>query len=163
QRTVRVAPVRGDVMALDAKQVQAIFFKAVEALDPVQQAAILARECAADLELRQRVEALLAAHRGPPGIPEPPAGAPAEPPGLPTAGTAPLAGMTDPGETSLVTPRPDPGVTYVQPAEGEGPIALYFLLPSSRPGSLGRLGHYEVLELLGRGGFGIVVRALDDV
>ena len=38
-----------------------------------------------------------------------------------------------------------------------------FLEPSTRPDSLGRLGHYEVLEVLGRGGFGIVFRAFDDV
>ena len=36
---------------------------AVEAADPVDQAAILDRECASDPELRQRVEALLRAHR----------------------------------------------------------------------------------------------------
>src|SRR5262249_23318525 len=35
--------------------------------------------------------------------------------------------------------------------------------PSTKQGSLGRLGHYEVLAVLGRGAFGIVVRALDDV
>ncbi len=40
--------------------------------------------------------------------------------------------------------------------------ALRFLTPTARPGSLGRLGHYEVLEVLGKGGFGTVVRAFDD-
>src|SRR5205823_1533273 len=39
---------------------------------------------------------------------------------------------------------------------------LEFLDPSQRPDSLGRLGHYEVLQVLGRGGFGIVFRAFDE-
>jgi hypothetical protein len=38
---------------------------------------------------------------------------------------------------------------------------LGFLQPPGRSDSLGRLGHYEVLDVLGRGGFGIVFRAFD--
>src|SRR5580693_10787444 len=40
---------------------------------------------------------------------------------------------------------------------------LTFLAPPTRPDALGRLGHYEALQVLGRGGFGIVFRAFDDV
>jgi WD40 repeat protein len=47
--------------------------------------------------------------------------------------------------------KPDPGFETV----------LEFLQPPGQPKALGRLGHYEVLEVLGRGAFGIVFRAFD--
>jgi serine/threonine protein kinase len=37
-----------------------------------------------------------------------------------------------------------------------------FLEPSTKPGSLGRLGHYEVIETVGQGGMGTVLRAFDE-
>jgi serine/threonine protein kinase len=40
-------------------------------------------------------------------------------------------------------------------------LALDFLSPSDKPGYLGRLGSYEVLELIGRGGCGVVLKAHD--
>src|SRR5689334_14772403 len=41
-------------------------------------------------------------------------------------------------------------------------VSLDFLEPAARPGSHGRLGHYEVLDVVGRGGMGIVLRAFDE-
>src|SRR5262249_38604422 len=42
-----------------------------------------------------------------------------------------------------------------------GSEGLDFLAPSRKSGSLGRLAHYEVLEVVGRGGMGVVFRAFD--
>lgn len=59
---------------------------------------------------------------------------------------------------------PDPETTGTVPrdeAEGDPDRSIDFLAPSTAPGSLGRLGCYEVTELLGRGGFGIVLKAFD--
>jgi uncharacterized protein (TIGR03067 family) len=39
---------------------------------------------------------------------------------------------------------------------------LPFLAPSSQKDHLGRLGHYEIQELIGKGGFGIVLKAFDE-
>ena len=41
-------------------------------------------------------------------------------------------------------------------------VELTFLSPSDKPDSLGRLGSYEVQEVIGRGGMGIVLRAFDE-
>jgi eukaryotic-like serine/threonine-protein kinase len=43
----------------------------------------------------------------------------------------------------------------------EGPLPLDFLDPTDRPGHLGRLGPFEVLEVRGCGGMGVVFRAFD--
>src|SRR5271155_5541776 len=52
-------------MPVDPKRVQAVFLAAVEYQNPADRAAVLDRECATNVELRQRVESLLQAHDQP--------------------------------------------------------------------------------------------------
>jgi hypothetical protein len=139
-------------MVPDPKRVKEIFLEAAEQPDKAARAAYLDRACGGDAGLRDRVEALLRSHD--------------------TAGSflgTPAAVVPDPncGETMALDPTSGPG----SPRGGDGkpcPVQeeesddLNFLSSSTRPDSLGRLGHYEMLQVLGKGGFGIVFRAFDE-
>src|SRR5262245_63573586 len=46
-------------------------------------------------------------------------------------------------------------------SEGDGEVGLDFLGPAPRAGILGTLAQYEVLEVIGQGGMGMVLKALD--
>jgi serine/threonine protein kinase/Tfp pilus assembly protein PilF len=59
-------------------------------------------------------------------------------------------------------PQGEPPATEADPTVPPLGKGLPFLRPGTRPGSLGRLGHFEVLEQLGKGGFGIVLKAFDE-
>jgi hypothetical protein len=52
-------------MPLDPGRVQAVFLEALTTDTPADRAAVLDRACAADTELRYRIEALLIAHDQP--------------------------------------------------------------------------------------------------
>jgi serine/threonine protein kinase len=132
-------------MATDPARVQAAFLAAADLTDPAARAACLDRECAGDAALRSRVEALLRAVD--------------QPDSLLDAPIDPAAG----GETKTLPPDPSATQTHGDGTTDDVADALAFLAAAGRPDSLGRLAHYEVLEVLGRGGFGIVYRAFDDV
>lgn len=117
---------------------QDIFLAALEIENPAQRADYLARACAGDSALRRQVEGLLAAHaRSGPFL------------------DVPVLRQMAGDAAGIETGSPE----QAPPAA----IDLSFLQPSARPGSLGRLGHYEIQEIIGRGGYGIVLKAFDDV
>jgi hypothetical protein len=108
-------------MSPDPKRVEAVFAAALAVTDPAERADCLRRECGADDELRQRIEALLAAHAEAGSFLDAPA----------------AAATTDDFPTGLELPAPDS-----LPA------------PPAIPG-------YEVLQVLGRGRLGLVLKARD--
>jgi serine/threonine protein kinase/formylglycine-generating enzyme required for sulfatase activity len=117
-----------------------IFQAVLDLPDAAARAEYLDKVCGGDPPRRARIEALLLSHDN--------AGS--------FLGT-PAAAMPEIDRTETMA--------YVagNPNSGEEPDGLEFLAPSQRPGSLGRIGHYEVLQVLGHGGFGIVFRAFDDI
>jgi len=153
-------------MADDPNRVQTVFQQALRATDDVQLAAVLNAECAGDSALREQVEALLREHDGATSIVQRSAaahGAPRPPLNVTVRLSPPIVSPpSDPEAITTASPQPSQGTGTPEGNEAAVEISLDFLQPTSKPGSLGKLGHNEVLEILGRGAFGIVVRAFDE-
>jgi formylglycine-generating enzyme required for sulfatase activity len=130
---------------------ETIFAAALE-LPSAERAAYLAKACGSDIGLRKRLEGLLTAHDRAGGFMARPAVAAAEPPEACTElGDEP----SFPNDETVSRAGNDKAF--------DDEVPLGFLSPGQRSDSLGRIGHYEVLQVLGKGGFGIVFRAFDDV
>jgi serine/threonine protein kinase/Leucine-rich repeat (LRR) protein len=140
-------------------RVEEVFFAALEKQTAEERAAYLDQACGADSALRFQVERLLVALPQAMGFLAQPAVDRDEIDARHAAEQTtrgPDAGPPDP------TPQTEL-LTTLDPERGEDvENALKFLEPSNRPGSLGRLAHYEVLEVLVNGGFGTVVKAFDE-
>src|SRR5687768_8403540 len=107
-----------------------IFLEALERDRLTERSAYLATTCASDPALRQRVEALLRSH---------------EEAGDFLWKLAPerLAEDLAVGQATDVM---QDGI----PSGEQGSDDLAFLTPADKPGSLGRLGHYDIQEVVGR-------------
>jgi serine/threonine protein kinase len=112
-----------------------VFITALEKEDSADRKEYLDKACAGDPALRERVEALLRSHEREGSFLDVPAPEQLAPGG---ASLDRIAAATDVGQ------------------------ALGLLAPSDKAGSLGRLGHYDVQEVIGTGGMRIVLKAFDD-
>ncbi len=125
---------------------ETILLAALKQSSPAERAAYLDTACAGDPALRERVDALLRTHANAhAGSDGPAIVRPAEENTEPNRITELLAGDADDSAAgSLVDEE-----------------LLAFLEPSTEPGSLGRLDHFEILKVVGKGGMGVVFKARD--
>lgn len=140
-----------------ATNVESIFFDALAKNSDAERDNFLRQACGGDTELRCRVERLLVAHAEAADFL-----------------TRPAVACSDFASAQLYDPPTfNYPVTEREPETSRDPASeevggkrvgdvLAFLEPPTRFDSLGRLGHYDIQELLGKGSFGTVVKAFDE-
>ena len=114
---------------------ESIFTTAVALKTEAERQAYLDEVCKDNPELRAEVEALLMADAG--------AGSFLNHPPVGTDATIAMSADHDTVDAD------------------SGPVSLAFLKTCDTPGRIGRIDHYEVIEVIGQGGMGVVLRAFD--
>lgn len=128
-----------------------IFFEAIEITDPTLQRAFLENACAGDRALHNRLKDLLGMHGK--------SGSFLNSPAIEQIIVASSSAF--PANDSSLK-REDSQQTSDVAGDDVGADLLNFLQASSQPDSVGRLGNYDVKQILGRGAFGVVLLAFDD-
>ncbi len=123
-----------------------VFLAALDLPDAAGRSRYLDAACGGDAGFRRKVDQLLASHFRSGDFLNVPAMEQLDP--------------ERPGGTEAIPPRN--GEREGATPSGREPENLAFLSPPTRADSLGRIAHYEVLQVLGRGGCGIVLRAFDE-
>ena len=132
---------------------RAIFEAAIEITNLIKREAFLNEACAGDAALRERLEVLLASH-----------GKASQFLNVPVVEQIQQSGDDASSQTTMMPKSDAPQAREEDDGDSErnaGPD-ISFLQPSSKPGSIGLLGHYEILQVLGRGAFGLVFKAFDE-
>ena len=121
---------------------ESIFLAALGTTSPAERAAYLDEACRGDADLRRGVERLLEAH--------PQVGSFLE---QPHAGNVADEARAPGDRAADASDRPDRENLDQTQAERTSKDSAVpdFLTPSQRPDSLGRLDHYEILQVVGRG------------
>jgi len=142
-----------------------LFQSALAIPDPAARQQFLKKSCAQNETLKSRVEALLASHEGQSQFLEIPVVEQiaeclhSEDRATIVDGSGPTS-ANKPDLTEIHIRGAATMTKLAEESDDENPLG--YLEPSSKPDSLGRLGHYEVLEVVGRGAFGTVLRAFDE-
>lgn len=127
-------------MTFDPNDAKSIFLQA-SALPQADRDAFLAQACQGQPELRARVETLLQSFDDPGSFLDKP--------------------VEDVFGATWLSQKSHAGSKTASTVNSDSSMDMSFLEPCDTPGRLGKLGPYEVTDVIGRGGMGIVLKAFD--